>query len=309
MITKIEWTATPLPDGTVMPGYTFNPWIGCTKVSEECKFCYAENLMAVRYGRVKWGAAGTRSRTSDVNWKKVHQWDRFSWEIRKKHGPQYRLKVFCASLADIFEGPETINSEKEYEVVKRARAEFWMLIAGMPNLDFLILTKRPENIMQMVPEHWKDVKFPENVWIGTSIGTQGVLEERLHHLARVPAKIRFLSMEPLIEGVTMRGATFVDWVIVGGESGHGARPMHPDWARSIRDWCKETETPYFFKQWGEWMPTEIRNAHQKNEIVLLPDGSQMAMTTNPRAVVMRNVGKHAAGRELDGKTYSEYPAL
>ena len=243
---KIEWT-----------DHTFNPWIGCTKVSDGCKHCYAETLMDKRYGRVQWGPQGTRVRTSAANWRKPVQWN------KQAAAEGRRYKVFCASLADVFEDrPELVEW----------RRELLDLIIRTPRLDWLILTKRPENVNRMIEQA---TGFSEasmwfhaapHVWIGTSVENQETADKRIPHLLQIPARVRFLSMEPLLGPVDLNLGNWhtspaecpawydwcncsIDWVIVGGESGHNARPMHPDWARSLRDQCVAAGVPVFFKQW------------------------------------------------------------
>lgn len=177
---KIEWT-----------DHTFNPWIGCTKVSDGCKHCYAETLMDKRMSKVQWGPEGTRVRTSAANWKKPLQWN------KQAAAEGRRYKVFCASLADVFEDrPELVEW----------RRDLLNLILATPNLDWLLLTKRPQNIkpmLQAMPvlkrdnvwDHLWPEYFP-NVWIGTS--DEGNQHQRLDELRRIPAAVRFVSMEPLI---------------------------------------------------------------------------------------------------------------
>jgi protein gp37 len=237
---KIEWT-----------DHTFNPWIGCTKVSDGCKHCYAETLMDHRYKKVQWGPEGTRVRTSAANWKKPLQWN------RQAQAEGRRYKVFCASLADVFEDrPELVEW----------RRELLDLIIRTPRLDWLLLTKRPENVNRMIEEAtgfseaamWFHAASP--VWIGTSVESQEQAFKRLGHLVAIPAAIRFVSAEPLLGPLNisrwlgyradMSPRTGIDWVIVGGESGQGARPMHPDWARSIRAQCVAAGVAFFMKQMG-----------------------------------------------------------
>lgn len=244
-ITTIEWTATIDPDGTVHPGYTFNPWLGCTKVSDGCKHCYAESLMDHRYGKVKWGPTGQRQRTSAANWRKPLQWNRQA-EAQVSAGGR-RPRVFCASLADVF--------EDNLQLVEW-RDELFTMIEKTPYLDWLLLTKRPHRIMEDVPAAWRRW-FPDNVWLGTSIENQEAADQRIPELLSVPAKVRFLSCEPLLGEVSLRrwappsagwAPSPIHWVIVGAESGHGARPMNLDWARSLRDQCQAASVSFFFKQ-------------------------------------------------------------
>ncbi len=234
---KIEWT-----------DHTFNPWLGCTKVSEGCKHCYAESLMDHRYGKVKWGPLGTRQRTGTANWRKPLQWNKQA----KAEGRRYR--VFCASLADVFENnPQLLDW----------RQELFALIEQTPSLDWLLLTKRPENITAMFPTKWRAHKWgkpPENIWFGTSVENQEQADKRIHHLLEVDAKIRFLSCEPLLSPIDLnlfanrhwqentQRYTLINWIIVGGESGSQARPMQTQWAQDIRRQCAAANVPFFFKQ-------------------------------------------------------------
>jgi len=166
-------------------------------------------------------------------------------------------------MADVFEAHPQLHTE---------RALLWTLIEQTPALDWLLLTKRPENILDMVPDEWRTVgRWPQNVWAGTTIENQDVVIDRLDELIRVPAPVRFLSCEPLLGPLDVsEWLDFISWVICGGESGPRARPMHPDWARSLRDQCTAAGVAFHFKQWG-------------------------------------GVRKHETGRILDGRTWDEYP--
>ncbi len=232
--TSIAWT-----------NHTFNPWVGCTKVSAGCAHCYAETLMDTRLVRVTWGPQGLRVRTSTDNWEQPLRWN------RKAEQDGVRRKVFCASLADVFEDHSSISTVW--------RTDLWTLIEATQNLDWLLLTKRPENIRPMVPGVWGDKGFPANVWIGTAAEDQRAADQRVPVLLSLPARVRFLSCEPLIGPIDLgrwiytEGGPWtsdIDWVIAGGESGHGARAMNPDWARGLRDQCVAADVPFFFKQWG-----------------------------------------------------------
>jgi len=318
----IEWT-----------DHTFNPWVGCTKVSDGCKNCYAETLMDGRFSRVKWGPAGTRQRTSASNWAKPRAWNRKA----QKEGRRYR--VFCASLADVFEDRAELAPWR-YDLFK--------LIEETPRLDWLLLTKRPENVNDMIEEGtgfsdaglWLSVN--EHVWSGTSVENQDAANKRIPELVRVPAAHRFLSMEPLLGSVDLTNirlengaywdalsalgpgeslnAWAIEWVIVGGESGANARPMHPYWARSIRDQCMKYNVPFHFKQWGEWaLKSDAlygRNVKIDNFGVLAPDGEWYEGHTgwNGRPIdpdtdeaYMLKVGKKVAGRLLDGIEWNGSP--
>ncbi len=231
--------------------HTHNQWIGCSKKSEECTRCYAEVLMDQRFGRAKWGPKGTRTLTKEANRRKPLAWNRSA----EKSG--IRPRVFCSSLSDVFEDrPELIPW----------REDLFELIRQTPMLDWLLLTKRPENVVAMLPEDWGD-GWP-NVWIGTSAGNQRRWDERISLLREIPAVIRFVSIEPMIGPINIRPELQkggVDWTVVGGESGRGARRMDLAWARDVRDGCKEFEIPFFFKQKGEALAAEMGCAHHKGE--------------------------------------------
>lgn len=214
---KIEWT-----------DHTFNPWIGCQNVSPGCDHCYAEVMMDHRYGKVKWGPHGERVRTAPANWRKPLQWAKAAIG---------RPRVFCASLADVFDN----------KAPEGARADLFDLIRQTPQLDWLLLTKRPQNIAKMLPGDW-DSGYP-NVWLGTTCEDQKHYDMRWPVLASVPAAVRFVSYEPAIGALTLPGSgPYPDWLICGGESGPGARFMRPDWARDIMNQCAEVGTAFFMKQ-------------------------------------------------------------
>lgn len=214
----IEWT-----------DHTFNPWVGCTKVSPACEHCYAEGW-AKRTGQEHlW--AGERRQTSEPNWKEPLRWN------RKAEGAGVRHRVFCASLADVFD-----NQAQE-----QWRFSLWSLVCDTPNLDWQLLTKRPQNIAKMLPATWLN-SWP-HVWLGTTVENQEEADRRIPHLRAAPARVRFLSVEPML-GPVRPELDGIHWVICGGESGPGARPMDPNWARSLRDQCQAAGVPFFMKQMG-----------------------------------------------------------
>jgi protein gp37 len=274
---KIEWT-----------DHTFNPWIGCTKVGPGCDNCYAESMMDHRYHRVQWGAGNPRQRTSAANWRKPLAWNRAA-----EGGP--RPRVFCASLADVFDN----------EAPDAWRSDLWRLIQATPNLDWLLLTKRIGNAHRMLPAFMKP--FP-NLWIGATVVNQEEADRDIPKLLDVPATVRFLSCEPLLGPISFEGRWVeyddpsvhenwlerIDWIIAGGESGRSARISHPDWFRSLRDQCVAAGVPFFFKQWGEWLP-ELREYGPNGERA---DRGEYFHT---------RVGKKRAGRMLDGRTWDEFP--
>jgi protein gp37 len=230
----IEWTRRRLPSRELLPGFTFNIVWGCQRVSEGCKYCYAERLSS-RYGFSLWGPPSiTQRRTfGPAYWQAPVQWNRQAERLG------HRLSVFCSSMADTFE---------DHPVVAGERAKLWALISETPFLNWLLLTKRPENILAMVP--WRG-PFPDNVWVGTSIELQKRAAQRLPYLVEVPAAVRFVSAEPLLEPLDLSPwLPRLQWVICGGESGKEARPFDLDWARSLRAQCQAAHMPYFFKQVG-----------------------------------------------------------
>jgi protein gp37 len=276
---KIEWT-----------DHTFNPWVGCAKVSPGCDHCYAE-AWAKRYGNVKWGAGETRRKT--VTWNQPLKWNAEAAQAG------IRKRVFCASLADVFDN----------EIPPEWRALLWSLVRETPHLDWLLLTKRIGNAPKMLPADWGQ-GWP-NVWLGISVVNQEEADRDIPKLLAIDARIRFLSMEPLLgpvhfSNVTKRSDAVqqlgkpalngVHWVIVGGESGKDARPMAPAWARSIRDQCKTVRVPFLFKQWGEWAPYDRGSAD-----------SPLLATKGSLYCPMQRFGKKAAGRLLDGREWNEFP--
>lgn len=303
--TKIEWA-----------DHTFNPWIGCTAVSPACDHCYAERL-AHRFG-VAWGPHAERRRTSESNWRQPLAWN------RKALREGRRFRVFCASLADVFDN----------QVPAEWREDLWALIHDTPHLDWLLLTKRPQNIWKMLPGsapvegrdgHSRQVwrRGWPNVWLGTTVENQAEADRRIPHLLAVPAAVHFLSCEPLLCPVAIRehwlirhhpGGARIDWIIAGGESGPKARASHPDWFRSLRDQCRDAGVPFFFKQWGEWAPADPKDAAAP-----FPNGWR-AMAGHPHvpkaaelhpeagAAFVAQWGKKAAGAMLDAREWREVPA-
>lgn len=254
---KIEWT-----------DHTFNPWWGCQKVGPGCDHCYAETLDK-RTGGKHWGPGAERRRTSIKNWNDPIRWNAKADAFFVEHGR--RQRVFCASMADVFDNA----------VPNAWRMDLFNLIASTPNLDWLILTKRIGNVMTMCSGD--SLMFDlicERVWLGATVVNQEEADRDIPKLLSVPAAKRFLSIEPLLGPVILpfdrlrewnrmallnqqpHAAGRIDWVIVGGESGPNARPMHPEWARILRDQCQDEGVPFLFKQWGEWTPGENVERHR-----------------------------------------------
>lgn len=263
--TKIEWA-----------DFTFNPWWGCTHVSPACDFCYAE-AHANRFAKGLWEKDGPRRFFDDGHWADPVKWDRKA----ERHGVRY--KVFCASMADVFEDHDELESHRQ---------RLWELIEATPHLIWLLLTKRPQHVMSFVPGRWRD-GLPENVWVGTTVESQRYANIRIPHLVKVPARVRFLSCEPLFEPLDLSrwlGLEWMDalrtadeprtwrtedgnggwgaelftsfagvrpsiqWVITGGESGLRARPSHVGWFRDLMEQCRAADVPFLFKQHGQWCP-------------------------------------------------------
>ncbi len=232
--TGIEWAV-----------HTFNPWIGCTRVSAACDFCYAE-VWDNRFGGNRWGPKADRRRTK--TWGNPVKWQRRA----AKSG--VRPRVFCASLADVFDNHKSIEDSW--------RKELWKLIKDTPDLDWLLLTKRPQNIVRYLPDDWGD-GYP-NVWLGVSTENREEMLRRGKVLATIPAAGTFWSAEPLIGDLGVIPADIMPtWVIAGGESGPEFRKSDPDWFRSIRDQCANADVPFLFKQWGGKSQPEIKALGRK----------------------------------------------
>ena len=210
--------------------HTFNPWMGCTKVSDGCKNCYAATLTKNRMGLHLWGPEASRQVTSPENWKKPLKWNR----IAMREGQ--RRRVFCASLCDIFE---------EHPVADETRPKVWELIRQCDWLDWQILTKRPHRIAANLPADW-GTGWP-NVWLGTSVEDMRVAH-RADDLRDIPAVVRFISYEPAIGSLQTLNLRGIDWVIYGGESGPGWRPEDKEWAREMRRKCEAAGIAFFHKQ-------------------------------------------------------------
>lgn len=213
--------------------HTFNPWIGCVKVSEGCRHCYAETLITGRMGKPGlWGPAKThdRQRTAAANWNKPISWDKRA----RKAGVVDR--VFCASLADVFEPhPQLVP----------IRVELFNLIRATPFLSYMLLTKRPEEILDMLPPDWGNGYL--NVGIGTSVENMKVAH-RLDALRAVPALYRFISYEPALGPLHEANLAGIHQVLYGGESGPGFRPHDLAWPRAMRAVCREQGIAFFYKQ-------------------------------------------------------------
>lgn len=273
---KIEWTH-----------HTFNPWWGCVRVSPACKNCYAE-AWAKRVGVDVWGGRAERRFFSDKHWKEPLKWN------REAEASGQRRRVFCASMADVFENRRDLDPW---------RAKLWPIIEATPWLDWLLLTKRPQHIGRLVP--WAD-RWPSNVWIGTTAENQRWAERRIPSLLEYPAAVRFISCEPLLGELSLAPwlapadtGGGLNWVIAGGESGAKSRPMNPSWAESIRDECKAAAVPFHFKQWGHWGP------HANGPLARVQ--TIQVVDRQGAAISLFKLGKRASGRLLGGVTWDQLP--
>jgi protein gp37 len=228
--TTISWTAVQSALGRWYEGFTFNPWQGCTKVSAGCKNCYAEQIDARFWGGTHWGQAALRGEQSEAYWSQPHDWNRRALKLG------VRLRVFCGSVCDWLEDrPDLV----------KPRARLLELIASTPALDWLLLSKRPENILRLTP--WRAMA-PANVWLGISAENQEQLELRLPLVQQLGAVVHFVSAEPLLGPLSSR-AHRVDWLIVGSERGPSARPPNDVWLDGIVAECRQMGVPLFLKQW------------------------------------------------------------
>jgi protein gp37 len=328
MSTTIEWT-----------NEVWNPTTGCNKVSRGCKNCYAEKMHKRLQGMKMPGYHRNFLEGAYPNPAALNR--PLKWKRPKK--------VFLDSMSDLF------HHNIPFEYVDKVFA----VMALTPQHIYQILTKRPERMAeymtssptQRIERHLLTIhqtiplnqrvhgygkpRWPlPNVWLGTSVENQAAADERIPHLLKCPAAVRFLSCEPLVGPVNFASvpeeidedARFakrtlhgIHWVIVGGESGSKATPMHPDWARSLRDQCEQADVLFFFKQWGEYAP--LSKQHLKLTHSMFPDGSTIAWGSSESKDLIKamssqdydtlsaysKVGKHHSGRLLDGKEHNEYP--
>lgn len=238
--TKISWT-----------DHTFNPWMGCTKVSEGCKHCYARDLAKNRMGLDLWGDDKERKVTK-TTWGNVRKWNREAEKAREIR------RVFIGSMMDVFEG----RVELEF-----TRKRMFELIKECQSLVFQLLTKRSWNIRRMLPEDWGEGW--SNVWIGVTVEDQ-YNDYRVEHLKEIPCVCRFVSYEPAIGPLNL-GLEGIHWVIYGGESGKDHRVENLDWARNMMKQCKEANVPFFFKQVAGTGPAETRKKLDGKVIQAFPE--------------------------------------
>lgn len=322
-ISKIEWTDA-----------TWNPVRGCTRVSEGCRGCYAERDAARFSQPGQWGHGFAENKNGEARWTGQvalipHMLDLpLRWKTPRK--------IFVNSTSDLF-----------HEALADAAIDrVFAVMALCPQHTFQVLTKRPERMREyflkrrfldvhpledrgdaisaamneIAPQHWCKRELQDyteeglplaNIWLGTSCEDQPTFDDRAAYLRSTPAAVRFLSLEPLLGAIDGCGFAGIDWVIVGGESGPKARPMHPDWARSIRDQCAAAGVAFFFKQWGAWGATanigfgDTPNA--KTHVFRTGRTFDTLGGPVPYGIEMRRVGKKRAGRLLDGVEHSAMP--
>ena len=229
---------------------SFHPWWGCRRVSPACDRCYAA-AFSKRVGSVGWDRGAVRT-FGEKHWSEPLTWARKA----------------CASMADVFDA-EALSHERE---------KLWATIRETTNLDWQLLTKRPNQALKLLPG---DLQDRPDVWIGCTAETMKMFQQRLRLLRKLRTPVRFLSIEPMLEAMPIQPADLegISWVILGGETGHGARPMHPDWVRGIRDVGAAAGVPFLFKQWGDH------------------DASG------------KRVGRKKAGHLLDGEEYRRFPLM
>ena len=335
--------------------HTFNSWWGCAKVSEGCKNCYVERY-ANRFGKWWWGAEKERRVFGEKHWAEPLAWNKGAERLGRPS------RVLCGSMCDVFEKRDDVIGA----ILVQERERLWGLVGGTPWLIWMLLTKRPENVLELVPRRWLR-EWPRNVWMGVSVENQKAARLRLPELLKIPALVRFVSCEPLLGFVDLLGAIRVqddddvwdeiateedvggvsepedfveeceaecdgvnfghnliynpehrewlrmreeqarwkvfrrdiDWVIVGGESGPTARSTHPDWVRRLQNDCMGI--PFYFKQWGEWLPNEMD-----------PESLQYGIRRDPMTEVdmtWRRVGVARAGALLDGQECRAVPLV
>jgi len=313
----IEWTES-----------TWNPITGCSPVSEGCKHCYAKRMAKRLAANPK-----VKHKERYEDFKPAYWAERVDEPLKWKKA----RKVFVCSMGDLF------HEDVPFEYIQRIWAT--MQAPACHKHTFQILTKRPERMREYY--EWNKacpangrmgVEFERpHIWLGVTAENQKMADKRIPELLKIPAAKRFVSVEPMLGAINvelwLRGigcqrapgcpgncklcrasGPLLDWVICGGETGPGARPMHPDWARGLRDQCQEAGVPFFFKQWGEWTANIdicLDNILEKEDVWMLPEGvskkNEQANYDDPETIVMVKVGKKKAGRMLDGREWNELP--
>ena len=276
--------------------HTWNPWVGCTNVSPACDGCYAEHLMQNRMKRVMWGAGKDRLRTASANWRKPFAWNKVAIDSGT------RPFVFCLSLGDFWDN----------EVDPVWRCDALDVMEATPALVYLVLSKRIGNAVKMLDQIGR--LLPRNVALGSTIINQDEMDRdgpKLEAAKRILEPLFvFGSFEPLLGPVIIPPGLF-DWIITGGETDQGsakARPAHPDWFRSLRDQARITGACYHHKQNGEWQGYGAAAPTDEHGNLGLPCEPKADHRFSDGEYAFR-VGKHAAGRLLDGMTHDARPIV
>lgn len=327
--TKIDWA-----------DIVWNPVTGCTKVSEGCRNCYAERMSKRLGGRCGY--------PKDEPFKVTLRPDKLDEPFKWKK-PQ---RIFVNSMSDLFH--DDVPDEYIFKVLQTMANAQWInghkfiILTKRPERmkgiimvikDDLEEQAKPEKLPNGMMRHQMTFSFPlQNIWLGVSVEDQSTANERIPLLLETPAAVRFISAEPLLGAINLTNldqgwrtnaltgeqsdmgrpwcdTRKLDWVIVGGESGPCARPMHPDWARSLRDQCEAVDVPFFFKQFGEWSPvgeikqTELSNGIRSGLYRYVDINGRIASHSMMSDCLVQRVGKKIAGRELDGRTWDEVPEV
>ena len=288
--TKIEWADA-----------VWNPITGCTPISEGCDHCYAKRMANRLKGRYGYPA----DEPFRVEFHPERMTDPSRWKKPRR--------VFVCSMGDLFH--ENIFTDRVHEI--------WDVMKAYPRHTFLVLTKRPERMKEVLGHIYRKERFGaaigfwSHVWLGVTAENQARADERIPVLLQIPAAVRFVSIEPMLGPVDLQKAhgfyydehgcdmRKLEWVIVGGETGPGARPVHPDWVRSLRNQCQAAAVPFFFKQWGEWLPSECDPEYATGPglVRACPAGNGDPCCPG----LWRRVGKKASGHLLDGREWNEFP--
>lgn len=280
--TKIEWTDA-----------TWNPVTGCTKIGPGCDNCYAERFAE------RWrGVAGHPYEQG---------FDLTLWPTRLMQPAQWKKPrmIFVNSMSDLFHKDiDRTFIDKVFDAMEQAN---WHV--------YQVLTKRSSLMRNYVRKRYDGGSSPRHIWLGVSV-EDAAHTSRIEHLKQINSDARFISFEPLLGPIGDVDLGGIHWVIVGGESGDDARPMHPDWARSIRDQCASSSVPFFFKQWGAHQPLELVGDNRPEPWRRAPCGKEtwfIDELATPRgqlpSVVFSEVGKKAAGRMLDGRAHNAMPEV
>jgi len=321
---KIEWCDT-----------TWNPITGCTKISQGCKNCYAADLHNRRHAAYLRGAKLPQQYAKPFETVQLHP-DRL---VMPLHWKKPR-RIFVNSTSDLFH--EDVPDEfiwKVFSVMAAAENHTFLILTKRPERmdDYLCQWECNFPVLYQTDTILHSWPLP-NVWLGVSVEDQAAADERIPFLLATPSSVRFVSCEPLLGPVDIRqylqptGEELIeindaqrefpgkitkneikrsfpklDWVITGGESGQNARPMHPDWARSLRDQCSQAGVPYFFKQWGEWKPFDGAYYPNQKFAYLTKEGHDSVLTKKKSTTTMIRCGKTNAGRLLDGRVWNEFP--